>query len=278
MTVKKHPDAVGFPPPLLGEKPLRLPVAGFADDWLALSKPARVGVRAHPWDRGGVDLDHALNSQLKSGKAELTATGASLFGSVYYLEPEVSGVALFAKSRPSLEILRNAYGSEQLHFRFLFVGGNRSELSEGGDPTISCDAPLLPHRTKNKMVPSTAKGKKARTRFRLLSDSQNGFALWEATAAYYRWHQVRAHASVLGIPILGDLLYGGAVAPTLGQIMPKKRGPGLATPLFSGPALHLAEVRLPASRENAAGGILSPMPKAFRVLLKRLQLSEAIDQ
>ena len=62
----KTAAAVGFPPPLLGSAPQRLPILEDAPGWLALEKPAGVGTRAHPWDPHVPDLDQALNLQLAS--------------------------------------------------------------------------------------------------------------------------------------------------------------------------------------------------------------------
>lgn len=262
---------IGFPPPLLGDAPLRLPVVGEADGWLALEKPAGVGLREHPWYPGVPDLDAALNKQLLAEKPELLRREASLFGSVYYLDPEISGVAVFAKSRESLADLRNHFGSGNCFFRFLFV--TRAGIA-GGAREIVADAPLLPHNTKPKMIPSTAKGKKTVTNFRLLSDSDAGWALWEATTAFLRPHQVRAHASVVGVPVMGDELYEGPSIPILSELLPNKRTAGIRFPVFNGVALHLREVRLP---EN--DGLTEPfqvqaeLPRHFRVLLQRMRLT-----
>lgn len=271
---KKPRAAIGFPPPLLGEHALRLPVVAEAAEWIALDKPAGVGLRAHPWD-STPDLDRVLNSQLDAGKPELLATGADLFASVYHLEPEPSGLALFAKGRDSLDLLRNACGSSLFQFRFLLVAGR---LKEPVPESLSCDAPLLPHRSKNKMIPSTAKGKKAQTDFRRLAESPRGWSLWAASCRYFRLHQVRAHAAVLGIPVLGDGCYGGPAAPALQELMPEKRGPGLAAPAFPGLALHLEEVRLPASGPMEAAVLRSGPPKDFRVLLQRLDLADGLEK
>jgi 23S rRNA-/tRNA-specific pseudouridylate synthase len=262
---------IGFPPPLLGDVPLRLPVIGEAGGWLALEKPAGVGLREHPWYPGVPDLDAALNKQLLAEKPELLRREAALFGSVYYLDPEISGVAVFAKSRESLADLRNHFGSGNCFFRFLFV--TRAGIA-GGAREIVADAPLLPHNTKPKMIPSTAKGKKTVTNFRLLCDSDAGWALWEATSAFLRPHQVRAHASVVGVPVMGDELYEGPSIPILSELLPNKRTAGIRFPVFNGVALHLREVRLP---EN--DGLTEPfqvqaeLPRHFRVLLQRMRLT-----
>ncbi|MEC7487158.1 MAG: pseudouridine synthase, partial [Verrucomicrobiota bacterium] len=193
-------SAIGFPPPVLGKDPLRLPVIADSADWLALDKPAGIGVRDYPWDQQVPDLDTALNLQLRQGKPELKRLDATLFGSVYYLDPEVSGVCLFGKSREAVASLRNSYGSGQCEFTFYLIASDQ--------PTGCCadeqiaDAPLLAHNTKPKMIPSTAKGKQATTKFRRIEAVSSGWALWQATVTYIRPHQVRAHAATVGISII----------------------------------------------------------------------------
>ncbi|MFU8848247.1 MAG: hypothetical protein ACNA77_05965 [Opitutales bacterium] len=260
---KKH--AIGFPPPLLGATPLRLSVLAETEDWLALDKPAAVATRAHPWSEAA-DLDSALNVQLEAGKPELVRTGASLFGSVYALEPEISGVTLFAKHREALAALRNRFGSAECRFTFMFVAARHPEAPA----EFQADAPLLPHRVKPKMIPSSAKGKKALTTFTRLADSELGWTLWEAQTDFFRMHQLRAHAAVHGIPALGDELYGGPPAPTVRQLQPRARRTDLNAVVFSGMAIHLSRVRLSPAED--APMIESALPKHFKLLLKRLRI------
>jgi len=268
MSQARKQNSIGFPPGMLGDAPLRMPVICEAEGWIAVEKPVGVGVREYPWDAGVPDMDTALNKQLQAEKPELVRRGATLFGSAYYLDPEISGVALFAKSRDRLSELRNLVGSAELKYRFLFV--TKAGVA-GRAREIVADAPLLPHNTKPKMIPSTAKGKKARTEFRLLSEAKTGWALWEATASFLRPHQVRAHAAVHELSVLGDVLYDGPEAPLLSELLPNKRTSGIRFPVLDGLALHLRDVTLPV----AEGEILlrAELPRHLRVMLQRMQLT-----
>jgi 23S rRNA-/tRNA-specific pseudouridylate synthase len=276
----KKRNAIGFPPPLLGKKPLRFDVLAATEDWLALDKSAGFGTRAHPWDETP-DLDGALNVQLEAEKPELQRTGASLFGSAYYLDPEISGVALFAKNRDALTDLRNHFGSADCKFTFHFVAARGSAGASGAAPTQSgstgeggqtvafqADAPLLPHRVKHKMIPSTAKGKKSFTRFKRLAETDKGWVFWQAEVDFFRPHQVRAHAATHGIPVMGDALYDGPVAPTVRQLQPRARRSDSEAPVYQGLAIHLSRAEIPQAEKSLV--IESPLPKAFALLLKRL--------
>jgi 23S rRNA-/tRNA-specific pseudouridylate synthase len=271
MSQARKQNSIGFPPGMLADAPFRMPVIGESDGWIAVEKPTGVGMREHPWDAGVPDMDAALNKQLQAEKPELVKRGATLFGSAYYLDPEISGVALFAKNRDSLTELKNLVGSAELRYRFFLVTKARAA---GGAREVVADAPLLPHNTKPKMIPSSAKGKKSKTEFKLLSESSSGWALWEATTSFLRPHQVRAHAALEALPVLGDVLYAGPEAPLLSELLPNKRTSGVKFPVLDGLALHLREVILPASSQGAAAVTLrAEMPRHFRVMLQRMQLA-----
>lgn len=266
MSQKRPNNAIGFPPPLLGEQPLRMLILGEAEGWVALDKPAGIAVREYPWDGVRPNMDAALNVQLQAGKPELLNRGASLYGSVYYMDPEMSGVSVFAESRESLADLRNRFGSAECNFVFTFISG---PLPVGLELEFEADAPLLPHNTKPKMIPSTAKGKKASTQFRLLGESSGGWTLWEARTAFFRPHQIRAHAAVHGISVLGDELYEGLPVPTLREFKLTGRGAGLNAPALDRMALHLSECQLDESTL-----IRSELPNALQLFLKRTQMTD----
>jgi len=261
-------EAVGFPPPLLGEFPQRLAVLDQGADHIVLDKGAGIAVRQHPWHETAGNLDAALNLQLEAGKAELAATGAELFGSIYHLDGELAGPVVFGLNRSSVSGLRNAHGSGAFTFTFEFVARPLERI--GRNEKVVADAPLLVHRAKPKLIPSTAKGKKARTEFRMEGESSFGWSLWSARTFLLRPHQTRAHAALLGIPAMGDGLYGGEVAPTLADIRPKARGQGVRRPLFQGVAMRLSRV----SFENGGIEVEAPRPKSFMALLRRLGLEE----
>jgi 23S rRNA-/tRNA-specific pseudouridylate synthase len=271
MSQARKQNSIGFPPGMLADAPFRMPVIGESDGWIAVEKPIGVGMREHPWDAGVPDMDTALNKQLQAEKPELVKRGATLFGSAYYLDPAISGVALFAKNRDSLTELKNLVGSAELRYRFFFVTKARAA---GGAKEVVANAPLMPHNTKPKMIPSTAKGKKSTTEFKLLSESSLGWALWEARTSFLRPHQVRVHAAVQELPVMGDVLYAGPEAPLLSALLPNKRTSGIKFPVLDGLALHLREVILPASSEGVAAVTLrAELPRHFRVMLQRMQLA-----
>ena len=77
---------------------------------------------------------------------------------------------------------------------------------------------------------------------------------------------------MLGLPILGDDLYGGPEAPTHRDLQPKKQRARLHLPVFQGVAIHLAEVQLVA--DDVESVIACEVPKHLRLLYRRMGLAE----
>jgi 23S rRNA pseudouridine1911/1915/1917 synthase len=216
-------------------------------------------MREHPWNLGYPNLDSALNVQLQDEKPELLRLGATCFGSIYNLDPACSGVALFGLHRPAIAALREQYGDGAIEASIHFLA-----REDGGPGTRRIDAPLLPHNTKPKMIPSTAKGKKCTTRFTRLATAGD-WSLWEARAGYLRPHQARAHAALAGIPIMGDTLYRGPASPTARH----RRSSAPAPQLFDGLAAHLHTLHQPQNQP----AITAPHPRRFLNCLRRMDLS-----
>jgi RluA family pseudouridine synthase len=95
------------------------------------------------------------------------------------------------------------------------------------------------HRT----VVDHAKGRPCETAFHV-AERYHGYALLTAAPATGRTHQVRVHASALGLPLLGDHLYG---AP--------------ATSLINRPALHAWSIEF--SLEGQPFQFNAPHPPDF---------------
>lgn len=259
--------AIGFPEGVLSDAPLRMDVLANTPDFIALNKPANISLRQHPWDENSPNLDTALNCQLKEGKPEILALGAKSFGSIYFCEKAIAGVALFAKHKEALAFLRNAFGSGLMEFHFQFI----AQAEETVEENMVNETPLLPHRYKFKMVPSTAKGKRARTEFKCLKRGNDSWSLWQAKSNYFRPHQLRIHASLSGLQVMNDSLYRGIDAPTYTSVGKRKKIEDANTKIFSDLALMLNSVQF--SLEDSENiDLLAEPSKAFKAALNYLGL------
>lgn len=260
---------IGFPPPLLGFRPQRLPVIWQREGGFAVAMPNDVQILMDNWYPRTPMLAESINYQAAQGKPELDRLGVTKLGvtAIYTMEPDLSGVALFATTPEMAEFWRNAYGSDAFSLRIQFVAE-----AAPADPELDCELPIARHSREKRSLVSHSSGKKAQTHFRRL-ERMGRFSLWEATTHFYRMHQLPLHASEVGISILGDTLYARSRPLFLSELKrsfrPAKRKE--ETPLYEGLAMHLASLTVPLSDADEPVTIEAPPPSRFAVLLKRLR-------
>lgn len=260
-----HSKHIGFPPPLLGMEPARLPVIADDGDLLALAKPPQVLVLPDNWYPRIPVLVESIRYQAEQGKRELQRLGVPESGlhAVFAMDPDVTGVVVLTRRAETGEALRNDLGSSLCRFRFHLVAEQAPDTEE-----TFCELPLARHYSQPRMVVSNRTGKKSWTRFRRL-DRIGRFTLWEAETDLPRPHQVCIHAAECGIRVLGDPLYAASEPLYLSMI---KRGYRASkrdeeeTPIHPFAAVHLLEWQ---HRDEAA--ITCEPPKTFVALLRQLR-------
>jgi 23S rRNA-/tRNA-specific pseudouridylate synthase len=267
MTAPAATTLIGFPPPLLGEKPLRLAVLkADGSGGVALEKPAGVC-----WDGdepGAPGIVAAVRLQLATGKPELCACHLQNPVSAWPLETEIAGIGLLAPRGPACERWRNAFGSAQCTFTFEFLAAN-----DDGDATadaFSCALPVARHDRLARALISHSTGKKSITHFRRTARVAR-WSWWEATTPFPRFHQVRLHAAENKLRIAGETLYATGDIPTLAQLSPRRclnKGPDRA--LHDGICLRLREVDCSGANIKGWEKIIAPEPRKWAVLRERL--------
>lgn len=264
-------EVIGFPAPLLGEHPVRLPVLWRSprNRLIVLEKPPGVAVLPDNWYGRCPVLAHALNHQIARGKPELRRMGMEreLFA-VHGLDPEVAGPVLFTDDAEELDDLRNALGSGIWRFRFRLVatGGGNAE-------NLQCALPLARHREEAKMVVSHTTGKSTRTLFHRIASIGGAFAEWEAETDYARLHQVFVHARECGLRVVGDSRYAGAQPLSLADLKrnyrPSRRHED-APPLYPGPMVRLGALRFGVSADSARE-VDAPAPRKWNSAIRLLR-------
>ncbi len=172
----------------------------YEDEWLvAIAKPA--GLLSVP-GRHSAKGDSAF-SRLRN----LLADGMNL-RPVHRLDQDTSGILLFARNLESYRSLSRQFEQRQVYKIYDAMLAGRVILSEGtinlplwGDPT---------HRPYQ--VVDWQRGKPSMTKFRVISMGEI-YTQVEFIPLTGRTHQLRVHAADsqgLGIPIVGDRLYGVA--------------------------------------------------------------------
>ncbi len=191
---------------LVGESiPLRIAYEDAA--MLIVDKPA--GLVVHPsHGHASGTLVHALVGRAEErGEALGSIAGVGRPGIVHRLDKQTSGLILVAKTDAAQASLMHQFGARSIEKEYLaLVRGappaprGRIEAPVGRDP-----------RDRQRMA-VVAGGRAAVTEYEMLG-SADGHALLALHPLTGRTHQLRAHLAYLGLPIAGDLRYGGGIGP-----------------------------------------------------------------
>lgn len=164
-------------------------------DLLALNKPP--GLRTLP-DGYDASLPH-VRGMLEAEFGRIWI--------VHRLDKDTSGVLLVARTAEAHRTLNTQFAAGRVEkvYHALVVG-------EPPWQEQRVDLPLRPNGDRrHRTVVDVKAGKPALTELRLLEQFP-GYALLEARPRTGRTHQVRAHLAALGLPLVGDYLYGGKQA------------------------------------------------------------------
>jgi 23S rRNA (cytosine1962-C5)-methyltransferase len=155
---------------------------------------------------------------------------------IHRLDKETSGVLLFSKSKVANRSLTEQFTNRQVKKRYLFVTSHRPQQE-----AFVAKSNVVRIGEKYASKPWASDGNNAETRFRVLGSIEStrffsgaadvdlldgwrhkisneiehrGSPLFviEAEPLTGRTHQIRVHAASEGVPILGDVIYGGVKA------------------------------------------------------------------
>jgi 23S rRNA pseudouridine1911/1915/1917 synthase len=159
----------------------------------------------------------SLAGALVARYPEMQGTGyrAREPGLLHRLDTHTSGLVLAARTAECFAVLSEALEAERLEKRYLALVEDRS-LPESG--SIELALAVYP-RGSGRVVtlPEPREGARVRrSRFRTL-ERRGGLALVSVSVERAFRHQVRVHMASSGWPIVGDQMYGGRMAPALGE-------------------------------------------------------------
>lgn len=214
---------------------------------IAVNKPAGVETQPTPARYRGTlyeALLHYLHNPFRPrDKPEL--------GMAQRLDRETSGVLLFSIHRRAHAGLTQAIAGRSATKIYL-------ALVSGAMPNPSGEfRSLLARNRASNLMRSVAKGgKEAITRYRVLQE-WGAVSLLEIELLTGRSHQIRAHLSEAGHPLLGDVRYGGPVA-VAGLDIPRQM-------------LHSWRLTLDHPVEQRRLTLEAPLPADFQYLVDRLE-------
>jgi len=237
---ERSPTDDPYPP-----QPIALAIVHEDAALLVVDKPA--GLVVHP---GHGNREGTLANALVHHAPQLAAVPRA--GIVHRLDKDTSGLLVVAKTPEAQTSLVRQLAARTVKREYLaLVHG--TVTADG-----HVDAPIGRHRTARTRMAVTARGKPARTRYRVL-ERFAGATLLAVTLETGRTHQIRVHMHAIGHPLVGD--------PTYGR---RARGDD-ALARFPRQALHAARLGLlhPASGRDCEWR--SPAPEDLRALLERLR-------
>lgn len=177
-----------------------------SDDYIVVDKPAPLQI--HP---GTPDGTPTLWHGLKNLLAYEMANGGQV-SIINRLDRETSGTVLVAKHQAAARMFGIAMQERRIHKTYHAIVHGWPEWE-----TLDLHAPIL---RKGEVTPSPIwvkqmvhdGGTLCQTIFRVLQRAEHQragkLALVEAQPVTGRMHQIRVHLSHLGLPILGDKIYG----------------------------------------------------------------------
>jgi RluA family pseudouridine synthase len=205
---------------------------------LVINKPAGLPVLPDGWEQGAPYLVKMLEEQY--GKLWI----------VHRLDKVTSGVMVFARNAESHRALNMHFEQHEAQKVYHAIVEENPKWEE--------KITKFPLRVnvghKHRTVVDDRNGKPSETRFRLLRQFQAS-AWVEASPLTGRTHQIRVHASALGHPLLGDVLYGASESKFIAR-----------------PALHAYSLTFthPAAKERVT--FTAEHPQDFATALKLLDV------
>ena len=234
---------------------------------LALNKPTPLLTSPDGIDAQRPNLMKLLHAGIERGAPWAKTRGLSYLMNAHELDLETSGVLLLAKSKPVLISLTNWFGADMpgKHYVALVQGAPTRD-------SFAVAAKLAAHPVNIGLMRVDEKGgKRSQTQFEV-REKFSGYALVKCQPLTDRAHQIRVHLRHLGLPIVGDALYGGSPL-LLSRLKSDYRLKPNQTerPLISRVALHAEELMLPHPVTGTTTTITAPWPKDLTVAVKYLR-------
>jgi 23S rRNA pseudouridine1911/1915/1917 synthase len=174
---------------------------------LIVDKPA--GLVVHPSaGHGSGTLVNALLGRSRDREEPLgSIAGVGRPGIVHRLDKDTSGLIAVAKTDAAQEALMRQFGDRSIHKEYLALVRGAPSSSRG-----RIEAPIGRDPRDRQRMAVVAGGREAVSEYKHIASGE-GYALMALTPLTGRTHQIRAHLAYLGLPIAGDLRYGGKEGP-----------------------------------------------------------------
>jgi len=222
-----------------------LDVAYEDESMLIIDKPAGLVVHPSAGHSTGTLVNALLGRARDRGEALGSIAGVGRPGIVHRLDKDTSGLIVVAKTDEAQASLMRQFGERTIDKEYLAL-----VRGEPPSPRGRVEAPIGRDPRDRQRMAVTAGGREAVTAYEVLG-AGGGYALLSLHPLTGRTHQIRAHLTYLGLPIAGDLRYGGGPGPA-----------GLPRQF-----LHASRLRLDRARDGVRLHAWSGLPTDLRASL-----------
>jgi 23S rRNA pseudouridine1911/1915/1917 synthase len=190
---------IHMPRPIVYEQ--ELPIVYEDDNVLVINKPS--GILTH--SKGAVNEEFTVADYVKSKTTD--GADGNRPGIVHRLDRDTSGILIAAKNTETKHLLQKQFQDRKAKKTYYaIVRGVPRQPEANIDLPLGRD-PKAPSRFR--VDPS---GKPAQTHYKVL-ETKGVYTLLELKPITGRTHQLRVHLSYIGVPIAGDIWYGGGKSP-----------------------------------------------------------------
>ncbi|HXU11705.1 MAG TPA: RluA family pseudouridine synthase [Candidatus Binatia bacterium] len=243
------------PSPLAAEN-LPLAVLHEDADLLVIDKPPGQTVHPGAGARGGT----VVNALLHHCRDLSGIGGVERPGIVHRLDKDTSGVLVVAKNDLAHRALAAQFKAREVDKTYEALVWGRPRASQG-----IVDSAIGRHPTVRTRMAVRPDGRASRTAYRVVY-TRGPVSFLEIRPETGRTHQIRVHLASLGLPIVGDRLYGGRkdltrTGPPFGEILRT----------FAGLALHARRLAFTHPRSGERLAFEAPRPRELQDLLDRIE-------
>ena len=191
----------------LAPESIPLRVAFEDDSLLVVDKPAGLVVHPSAGHGTGTLVNALLGRALDRGEPLGSIAGVGRPGIVHRLDKETSGLIVVAKTDAAQASLMQQFGERTVEKEYLAL-----VRGEAPAPRGRIEAPIGRDPRDRQRMAVVAGGRASVTEYEQLALGGD-YALLSLHPLTGRTHQIRAHLAYLGLPIAGDLRYGGGEGP-----------------------------------------------------------------
>ncbi|MBE6390119.1 MAG: RluA family pseudouridine synthase [Lentisphaerae bacterium] len=218
-------------------------------DFLVINKPAGVVVHPAPGNFEHTVVN-ALIGRYPAMAQDFAADDAVRPGIIHRLDKDTSGCLAIAKTVEAKYKLGKAFADRKTGKTYLAICRGIPKEPAGVLKSLIGRHPV----NRQKMAIVERNGKEAHTSYRVIAQKEIDnipLALLEVKIFTGRTHQIRVHLSSIGLPIIGDELYGNR---------------NCTFPGVSRQMLHAWKLSLPHPASGEMMTFISPLPEDFEHL------------